>query len=382
MSVASSIRGGETQYYTFQTERQRQKINVIDADHGIFESKSKKHALSPRKLMQKLKSNSSNKNNNDSVILRKNEDFDLRAEPELADVYWRHSTRSEMEYDSDSSVSEDDSVIMYEVSESKTRTNTPSFWKSSKKDKTGMVQSLKQSAPTARSLKDQATTDRKSHLELEYEKMKIKAIRYQAERDALHIKLKKREMAQKMRDYEYYCVNGINRNIAAESIGMIEGNTYQPRISEFQEFQRTNESPRYVRVSDRSQKNKIRKREDFRKIDIFDKLSGMLPPAVIQMFEVYGNYIPSTKTVEEFHRAVLIWISSMPLINFVYPLLLALTIFIPKNSKRSWSILSIMVAFLDLVILFVYGCGIYKATCIVYRLISTFYRLGNLFGLV
>ncbi|TID13874.1 hypothetical protein CANINC_004821 [Pichia inconspicua] len=360
----------EAQYFTYKTGKGPQELNVIDADHGIFESKSKKkHALNPRNLMQKLKNNNNSKDTDPLII--SNDDFHLRAEPELADSYWKTSRHTKTEYASDSSISDDESVVMYER---KQTSEKPIFVKSSKKRSTVMLLSSKYTKKVQP--RKHSGSSGKPYLEMEYEKMKIKASRYQAERDALFIKLKKKEFIQNMRDYEYHCVNGIDRGITTN--GLTEMIDYEDNGYSQSKF---NDDYRYGNRNNKSQKVQNGKTQ-LGRYDVFDKLSDVMPPAFIQMFEVYAEYIPSTKTVLEFHKAVLIWIRSMPIINFVYPLLLALGIFIPKNSKRSWSFLSIMVAILDLLILFIYGCGVYKVASIIYRLANTFYRLSSFFGLI
>lgn len=50
----------------------------------------------------------------------------------------------------------------------------------------------------------------KSKIEEEYEIAQLRAAKYRAERDKMRVKLKNQQMAQKLREYEFYCVNGID----------------------------------------------------------------------------------------------------------------------------------------------------------------------------
>lgn len=420
MSINSYISQNDEQYFTYETHnRNNRELHVIDADHGIFESKIRKeHSFSPKNLINKLKNNNNRKKNPNLSFLVESDDFKLRAEPELVDSYnsrnnsrHRNSMRQDSDptpaYSSDNpSESDEYDRVIPEIDDPPTvNENSNSRYYLSQKAQpgeptskvygksmstkkrfvlngkrtlaaSGMIPHLSEDGNPSMNALGQPLG--KSQLEIEYEKMKIKAARYQAERDALHIKMKKREMAEKMRDYEYYCVNGISHKQLLRKLKTDEGPVYfqQPQIQEISTFSTTRRKTRSL--EGKQNQNQM----PFVRVELFDKLADAIPPSFIELVDFYAKYIPSIQSVSQFHKAVLIWISTMPIISLIYPVLLTLGLIIPKKSRRTWSLRSLLVAALDLIILFIYGCGVYKSVCWLYHVFNGFYKMGRFFGVI
>lgn len=435
----------EDQYYVFHApDDTRRSLHVIDADYGVFESsdkqKKKNILLSPKNLIKKLKV--SNTINNDFTALP-NGGLNLRAEPELIDSiiprnktllnstsrnrrsqinskkYYNVDSGSEDEYDDDfndnvscrtsssgsltsassSEIGKRDKFEKYYKSQYKIpsladsnqlKSSKNSSPKSSKLNKLNILRSSKMDALVVHNTNPDCTRDnddyiiQKSRVELEYEMMKMKVARYQAERDAMKIKMKRKEISNKLRDYEYYCVNGITHKRKLKQLQ--EGNNSNSNSPYYQiEYPQNTNSPSNSSSKYKSRRQIQQKSQRSSTIadnDFFGKISQLLPDEVLKTLEPYEPFIPTLKQVQKFHNETFSWLKCIPIISILSLLVGILGLFIPKNSTRPWSVRALIVAFLDLAILATAGFSIYLSTLYIYRFFNAFYFMARLLRIV
>jgi hypothetical protein len=406
MSSSIFSEAQQHQYYTFNAPNRIQRsLHVIDADYGVFESRQKSKnniLLSPKKLMKKLKV--SKTNNVERISLSSSDDLNLRPEPELIDsgIYKSRYNNSPYKLDNkfsnyDSDYDSDDTNSLFSTlsssSEIESMPQSRGYYKSQnripvlaesslQKNTSSKVAHKSNSRPKSKLMASkkgipiESDNVHKCQIEMEYDKMKLRAARYQAERDAIRIKMQKKEVANKLREYEYYCVNGIDHNRLDPNI--VSSNDNKLQIPYFQ---------RKSLLLDQSWKKKSKGKnqlETFKTLenDIICKISQLLPTEVLLAIDPYTEYIPSTDTVRMFHKEVYSWINSIPVVSMLGIIIKLLGLLIPKKSARSWSVRAIIVGIVDLLILSLGGWMIYTIFWTVYRFLNTFYLLARMLRII
>ncbi|GAV30067.1 hypothetical protein PMKS-003573 [Pichia membranifaciens] len=317
---SSSVSSGpeEEKYFTYANPEINRSLHVVDADYGVFESNQRKRMGNFRLKTHNFIKRFKEKEPSNYVVLDDDEDdLRLRPEPELvrSSTYDRSQTGPSLQFEA-----------------------------AQKRD----VFQQKAELPSVQ----------KSKVEAQYDALKLKAAKYKAERNMQRTKLENHKMALKLREYEYYCVNGIDH----QQLELDSGNDTGRKLEYGRGYlnteyrQRRKESKKkapFFRTTASSKSSRLQP-------NFLDQLSRNLPPEAAMFIEYYGDLIPSTGTIREFHKAVLGWVYTVPLLSLVYPVLYILGTFIPRHSKRSWSVRALFVGFLDLCILLVTGWAIYN----------------------
>lgn len=365
----SSISNGpeKEKYFTFANPEINRSLHVVDADYGVFESNKRKRMGNLRMKTHNLIKKFKEKEPSNYVVLDDDEgDLRLRPEPELVrshinqprfnNIPARKSKHTPsymlptLDSDSDdyslSSSSDSESVL------------PSSAKRSSDYDISQIKPSLQFSAQKRNLFQRQAElpTMQKSKVEAQYDALKLKAAKYRAERNMQRAKLENHKMALKLREYEYYCVNGIDHqqvNLDSGNDRMLEYGRDHLNIDYRQRRKESKKRAPFFRTTASSKHARVQP-------SFLDQLSRNLPPEAAMFIEYYGDMIPSTTTIREFHSAVLGWVYTVPLLSLVYPLLYISGTFIPRQTKRSWSFRALFVGFLDLCILLVTGWAIYN----------------------
>lgn len=399
MSVAKHT-ATEDKYYVFDSPGVKQRsLHVVDADYGVFESQQKRKttriSLSPKKFMNKFKTSFTQ----EMVKLPDSDDFSLRAEPEVVNLresrdnnvspyaqqsVFRKSALSQTPKngvdlfpdsgsDTDSVLSSVDIEPVYSKKYYSSQSN--SNYRQSKLDPhQDSSRSVPRYSTKYKEEQRQNSIELRQHdlhrtkLEMEYEKIKLRAARYQAERDAMRIRLKRKEVAENLREYEYYCVNGITHRKPNNSNAK---HPYQiPFLSEesLPAYEKTNVGVRFTK-----QQHTLPQIPN----ETFSRISQKMPPALLDFLEAYADYLPTTEVVREFHKGVLAWISSLPLVSLIYPVLLTLGVLIPQNSTRPWSVRALFVGLLDIVVLFTSVWTLVNIVRFVWNFITCIYSVGR-----
>lgn len=369
---SSSVSSGpeEEKYFTYANPEINRSLHVVDADYGVFESNQRKRMGNFRLKTHNFIKRFKEKEPSNYVVLDDDEDdLRLRPEPELVRShinqvrfnniptrkskhifpYMLPTLDSDSDDYSSSSSSDSESVLL------------PSTKRSSTYDRSQTGPSLQFEAAQKRDIfqqKAELPSVQKSKVEAQYDALKLKAAKYKAERNMQRTKLENHKMALKLREYEYYCVNGIDH----QQLELDSGNDTGRKLEYGRGYlnteyrQRRKESKKkapFFRTTASSKSSRLQP-------NFLDQLSRNLPPEAAMFIEYYGDLIPSTGTIREFHKAVLGWVYTVPLLSLVYPVLYILGTFIPRHSKRSWSVRALFVGFLDLCILLVTGWAIYN----------------------
>lgn len=412
------------QYYTFDTEDNsaaRSGLHVIDADHGVFDSvntRKRHHLFSPKNVINRFKSNTEQK----VQLYSDTEDLSLRAEPELIDISQsmtprsryrntraprmpsipdsslQYSLSSDDESDRDSiSLQKDHLVTHASISKSNLQCDVSQKsilnpFKSNKKMSGRQLEKFTQQTSTP-----QATdmiTMHKTKVELEYEKMKIKAEKYRAERDAMYAKAKLKALSNNLREYEYFCVNGIERDTRGRQI---EDDGYDSD-SQYGGYKKQQQPLLYpsplqkskLKKSNASSRssNKRLKQSQNQQYDppnmlpnLLSRLSSNMPPELAQAFNYYSEYLPSNGTAREFHNVMLSWVYTLPFLSLLYPILYTLRLAIPKDDD-GWSLRALGVMIIDLFALLLYGWVSYGVLSWLIMFVTTFMKLARLFRII
>lgn len=393
----ASARTGEEKYFTFANPKINRSLHVIDADYGVFDSdrqsKNKNFRMRTPRFIRKFTEKEPDDVNN-CVILDDDDDLKLRPEPELVashtsparfnntTVMSRNLSSSRLpsgyELDSDDgySSSSDLECAEYRSSKPKSKYDRSHTGEGIKSLSSQLLKGLrKESAQPAQIGEVPLEANHKSRIEMKYDLLKLRAAKYKAERNMERTKLENHKMASKLRDYEYYCVNGIDhRTIELDSENR---NEYGRKIFRLEYPQRQS---RRISAS-RSIKSSTFTQPPLQS-NYFDTLSQNLSPEVAMFFNYYGEFVPSTASIREFHQAVLAWIYSVPFLSLIYPVLYMMGTMIPKHSTRSWSARALTVGFLDLCILLTTGWAIYNLLVYAVFFISQALRVAHFFRII
>lgn len=411
----------QQQYYTFTNPKLQHSLHVIDADHGVFDSpthrkKTINFKFRTPKIFKKIKENQNFNDNNDNkygknnledqIILSSfNDNFKLRPEPELVDshinIYSNNDKRnrnnnekfiptntiySNKEYRHSIPLLDDSDESDYSYNSFDTDYEPPndeySTFKKSNIISNNKIETDNYFKKSKNIHKSAINYNHKSKIEQEYEKIKLKAARYQAERDMLKIKLQHKQMATKLRDYEYYCINGINHgellndNINNENFN--KSYITQQQLLQQRQLLKLHKNSRLINKSKKSSSSN----NSIGETNFFDKLSTNLPPEISSFLERYSDHIPSVQTIREFHNSVLSWILTIPFLSLLYPVLCFLGVLIPKKTKRNWSFRALIIGFLDLSILLITGWIVYNFLRFLVGFLSSFVKVAKFLGIL
>lgn len=439
MSDSHTSNENDDKYFTFANPTVQHSLHVVDADYGAFESqlprgRTNNLKLRTPKFLKRFKDKSLF-DEREKVILDNEDDLKLRAEPEIANINYISDKRSikskfvpipNLTPESEDDDLSDNDVLSISTSgsssnnindakiyqplpilenqkydrsqnekknsnlknESSPSSSSSSSFKKENKSLNSYKKFKKNSnnsiTPSLQS-KLQIDENYKSKIELEYEKLKFKAARYQTERDMLKVKIQHQKMAFKLREYEYFCVNGIDHKSIENDSNL--NTTYKSNIENYQtgnnvflQSQSQSQQRQKGLKNTNNQTSKSRN-SNMMETNFFDKLSTNMPPEVVEYFQYYADYVPSIKTIREFHQAVLEWVYTIPFLSIIYPILKLLGIIIPKNSKRTWSFRALLVGFLDSIILLLTGWIVYNFIKFTVTFIISFLKVARLLGI-
>lgn len=388
----------EEQYYRFRTSVKPHSLHVVDADHGVFESKNqprrRKFKLGTSRFLKKFTTPRSL----ESITLENSSELNLRPEPELVSILSSRRNNfneppinvvdnSDVSSFSDNGFFDEDieriSINQSGMSNSYQKSNSKYDRSQNSKSLLSQFQEFKNdNSPTeyinlTNMNGGSLDTGYKSKLELEYEEMKSKAARYKMERDMMRLKNENAKTAQKLREYEYYCINGINRN----NIGT---DNFMAKDSLPRQVYAVSQLPitKRRRLQTKTSKTIPHLPSSGINDDFFNRLSKNLPDEIVSTLNYYGDYIPSTNTIREFHKAVLIWVSSIPFISIIYPILYLVGQAIPKHSNRSWSIRALTVGILDMIVLIISGWSVYQCLSWTMLIIARIIQISRFFKII
>lgn len=365
----------EEKYYTFRTPGEtRHKLHVVDPDYGLFDRNAHKtgFGFNTKKFMRKIRGR---KSTEDFQI---SNEFQLRAEPEIYDSGIQELSVSperlfpDLPIDSESSESDTESIAECESVFSGQAISNSLIGSKSRSISRNSGMSQKKTALTFSDIlcrpKKTSPIQYKTKIEMEYEKLKIKAARHKAEKEALKCKLLRKEMASKMRDYEYYCINRIEHRHQHQPHNRKQG---RPVI---QDSLPIAPSCYFPNKTLKGSRGSIR--------HPLSQLCDKLPSDISEALRYSASMTPTTRAVEDFHRYVEIWVSGLPLVNVIWPVLHLIGAFIPRGDPNSRSLVSLVVAFIDLLILYMTGLATYYFTYYAYKAITSLLYIGKLFHLM